>query len=415
MTDEGPGRPAGDASEGRRPSWARALFRLSPWGLRRHLDALATDLAGHVTRLERRIDGVDLRLDAVDERLALEDRRRQGADARLDAAEAALRAVQENLASLRDERTARLEERLDLAERLAGAASDEAARLRDRVVPAVVERGNVLVDRLAEEIEEVASLVERVMLGEPLPAPAGGDRESRIADALAEVQPRLLEALRGSEEEIRHRLEHHLATLRKAAPVLDLGCGRGELLLLLREAGVEASGVEVDPALARAARRRGLDVVEGGALEVLRSHSDERWGAVTAVHLLEHLETGALLRLLSEVRRVLRPGGLLLVECPNPHNLRVGASLFWLDPTHSRPLLPESLELYLATSGFEVRSRENLHPFPDEQGLSGASAPVTWPDELAPLADRLDRLTRRLDELLYGPRDFAIVAARPPR
>ncbi len=171
---------------------------------------------------------------------------------------------------MRDQRLARVEERVDGAEQAVSALSDETARLRDRVVPAAVARADALLDRLAEELEEVGSLVERSLRGEPLPAPAAaGALDAGISSGLAEVQPLLIEAFRGSEEEIHHRLDHYLPDLRQAAPVLDLGCGRGELLLMLREAGVEAAGVDGDAALAGAGRRRGLDIVEGDVLEVL--------------------------------------------------------------------------------------------------------------------------------------------------
>ena len=198
-------------------------------------------------------------------------------------------------------------------------------------------------------------------------------------------------------------------------PVLDLGCGRGELLLMLREAGVAATGVEGDPALVEAAKRRGLTVLEGDVLEVLRDQESESWGAVTAIHFLEHLGPSMLAQVLSEIRRVLQPGGLVLAECPNPHSLRVGASLFWLDPTHQRPLLPETLELFLESAGLAIEGREMLHPFPTEQMLAdgGHGEGGGTDGDLANLSQRVDRLGSRLDELLNGPRDFAVRARRP--
>jgi O-antigen chain-terminating methyltransferase len=210
-------------------------------------------------------------------------------------------------------------------------------------------------------------------------------------------------------------LDHYLADLREASPVLDLGCGRGELLLMLREAGVPATGVDGDFALAGAARRRGLEVVEGDVLDVLRTLDDGSRGAVTALHLFEHLSPEVLMAVLEEVRRVLRPGGLLIVECPNPHSLRVGGALFWQDPTHRRPLLPETLELLLQAAGFSVDRIETLHPFPEDQLLmddEGGTAAVTDID-LTTLAERVDRLRRRLDDILNGPRDFAVWAVKP--
>ena len=395
---------SGDDAAGGRPGWARTLYRLTPWGLRRALDGQGQAIADLAARLEG----------AADRFLAVERR--------LDAVEQAIRGIQHELEALRDVRLVAVDHRFDALEaslREAHAALTEvgatAARVRDELVPAVVDRGNLLIDRLAGELDELASLVERMLLDEPLPVLVAGEAEREIAAALREVQPRLLEAFRGDEAEIRHRLDRHLPVLRDAAPVVDLGCGRGELLLLLREAGIAASGVDSDPALVQAARRRGLEVSEGDARDALRALPAGSVGAVTAIHLLEHLAADALLRLLGEVRRVLRPGGLLLAECPNPHTLRVGSGEFWIDPTHHRPLPPETLRLLATASGLAVERVEFLHPFPAEQrladaapGRAGAAAP-----ELAALSDRIDRLTGRLDELLNGPRDFVLVARRP--
>lgn len=368
--------------------WMRALRLMTPWGINRRISDFEA-------RTEARLAGVERRLDSV---------------------ESSIRTVQEELTAARDVRLAGVEGRVDTTELALSSLSDETARLRDRVIPAAVARADALLDRLAEELEEVGSLVERSLQGEPLPpASAAAASEEWISEGLSEVQPLLIEAFRGSEEEIHHRMDHYLGDLKRAAPVLDLGCGRGELLLMLRDAGIDSAGVDGDPALAAAARRRGLEVVEGDVLAVLRTLGDESKGAVTAIHLFEHLPPEVLAAVLSEARRVLRPGGLLIAECPNPHSLRVGGALFWQDPTHQRPLLPETLELFLRAAGFDLDRIETLHPFPPDQLLmddEGGTAAVTDAD-MTTLAERLDRLRRRLDDVLNGPRDFAVWAVKP--
>lgn len=378
-------QPPGSGTESSRD---REFFNLrdllTPWGVKRTIDRLRQYL--------------------------------ESAAARFDQIDAAIRTLQDELAETRDTRVAAVERRVDAAETGLREASEEAGRLRDEVVPAAVSRSDALRERLAVELEEVASLVERSLRREPLPAAdSTAIDEGRLTEALDEVQPLLLKSFRGSEDEIRHRLDHYLPELQQSAPVLDLGCGRGELLMLLREAGVEATGVEGDQALAGAARRRGLEVVTGDLLEVLRAQEGDSFGAVTAIHVLEHLQPQTLPSVLAEVRRVLRPQGFFLAECPNPHTLRVGAALYWQDPTHRRPLLPETLELFLLAAGFSVERRELLHPFPPDQLLmddEGGTEALTDP-EVTALADRLDRLRRRLDEILNGPRDFAVWASKP--
>jgi O-antigen chain-terminating methyltransferase len=369
--------------------WMKALFDRTPWGkrLNRHAEL--------VRELSRRL---------------------AAAETRLDSAEDAQRRVQEELEELRRQRVAQVEERLDASEQQLAEASEETARLRDSVVPAMVGRLDALIERLVSEIDELGSLVERMLRREPLPAPGASPiEEGELAHALARVQPVLLEAFRGSEAEIRHRLDHYLSELRAAPPVLDLGCGRGELLLMLREAGVEAIGVEADAAVATAARRRGLEVIEGEVTQVLRQQPDESFGAVTAIHLFEHLEPSTLMTVVDEARRVLRAGGRLIVECPNPHSLRVGATLYWLDPTHRRPLLPETLELFLKCAGFEVERREMLHPFAEDQRFAVARNVTGSSDDpvVEDVRARLDLLAQQLDELVFGPRDFAVWARKP--
>ena len=364
--------------------WLKALFDRTPWGKRLNRQAESMrDLHGRVDRVESRLDEVSDRIEG-----------------RLDGIEGSLRQIQAELADLREDRVAVQETRLDGAEKALSAVSADVVRLRDEVVPAMVGRSDALLERLHAEIDEVGSLTERMLRREPLPAAAGttGDGAD-LYRALADVQPELLKAFRGPESEIRHRLEHYLEPLRDCAPVLDLGCGRGELLLMLREAGIEAAGIEGDPAVVQATRRRGLDVIEGDAVEALRGRPDDSCGAVTAIHLFEHLEPAVMAAVLAEIRRVLSPGGRLIIECPNPHSLRVGAALFWIDPTHRRPLMPETLRLFLTGGGFEVEKTELLHPFPAEQRLTGTPAD--------------DELARRLDELINGSRDYAIWARKP--
>ena len=390
--------------------WMRALALLTPWGINRRI----TDAEN---ALGARLSAAEVRLDAVESAVrAAQDAMESAVRAVQEDVGSAIRGVQNEVAALHDERLAPAEHRIDEVERAAQKLSEETTRLRDGVVPAAVARGDALLDRLAEELEEVGSLVERSLQGEPLPVPIAGDaHEKGISEGLAEVQPLLLEAFRGPEEEIIHRLDHYLPKLRERGPVLDLGCGRGELLLMLREAGVKAAGVEGDPALATAARRRGLEVVEGDVLDVLRAQGDGTRGAVTAVHLLEHLSPATLAAVLSEVRRVLRAGGLLVAECPNPHSLRVGAALYWQDPTHQRPLLPETLDLFMRAAGFSVDRIETLHPFPSDQLLmdDAGGTDAAADSDIATLTARVDRLRRRLDDLLNGPRDYAVWAVKP--
>ncbi len=413
------GTPGGSGSDDGRVSGAK---KLEMKGLRHKLAKvllgfepdLVHDLQDAVVGLRetgRALQGAVAGLQVELERLR--DERVPATEVRLDHAEQSLGRVQTEVESVRDDRFPVLEGRLDTIEQAGAAVVSALEEVRDRRLPAAVRRADVLIDRLASQLEETASLVERVAAREPLPVPEASPDEEKLEAALADLGPLMLDRLRGPEEEIGHRMEEYLPLLEGREPVLDLGCGRGELLGLLREQGIEATGVEADPALAGAARRRGLRVVEGDVLEVLLRLGDASTGAVAAIHLLEHLPAGRLLKVLAEVRRVLKPGGLVLAECPNPGSLRVGADEFWSDPTHVRPLPPRLLELFFNASGFEVSERRFMRAFPEDQLL-----PAVHDDgsevqsEVDDLAKRVENMRRKLNELINGPRDYVLVARR---
>ncbi len=214
------------------------------------------------------------------------------------------------------------------------------------------------------------------------------------------------EIYRGSFEEVQARCKPYLDDLPPAAEVppgalvCDLGSGRGEWLALLGAAGVAAYGVEANEVVARrAAESLGVDVRTGDALEHLRGVPERSLAAVTALHLVEHLEVEALITLLDLALRALAPGGRLIVETPNPANLTVGATTFHLDPTHRRPLPAPLLEFLVRARGFadvEVR-------------MLPRSAPVlAEPDEEGPVRE----VVRLLNAHLGAPEDYAVLATR---
>jgi len=381
-----------------------------PWRLLRRLEEIQAhqqeafdQCEEHLARIEEFQGQLERRLDSIGVVEGRLDVLEQSSASRLDQAEETLRRLQSLLEELKSKKLTALELRQDEVESGVGTHGREIGRIRDVVFPAAESRWDALFERLFFEVEEVASLVERSLAGEALPVPAETPKERDLNQALCEVQQELMESLRGSEDEIAHRMEANLPLLKDRAPILDLGCGRGEWLGLLRERGIRAEGIESDTALVASARRRGFSLRSGDVLAELEKIEDESFGAVTAFHLLEHISPNRVLSLLKEVWRVLKPGGRFMIECPDPENLRVGASLFWLDPTHLRPLHLKTLELYSRSSGFVVLETGRRHPFPPEQQFAqGASQG----DEA------LGRLEARLDALLNGPRDFYLLLGR---
>ncbi len=165
-------------------------------------------------------------------------------------------------------------------------------------------------------------------------------------------------SFRGSREEIHARLEVYLPFIRpflnfqQGRDVVDLGCGRGEWIELLRDAGLNPHGVDLDDSMLEDCRSRGLSVETADAIEYLKSLPDGSKVIVSAFHLVEHIPFDKLRTLILESLRVLRPGGLLIMETPNAENISVGALTFHMDPTHIRPLPPGLLSFLPRHAGF---------------------------------------------------------------
>lgn len=163
---------------------------------------------------------------------------------------------------------------------------------------------------------------------------------------------------RGPRELIRKRLEAYrpffepLLGVYRPANAIDLGCGRGEWLELLQEAGFQPQGVDLDAGMLAACTERGLSVTQGDAIAHLKSLADESQCIVSAFHVAEHIAFADLQALVQHALRVLKPGGLLILETPNPENLVVGTSSFYLDPTHLRPIPPLLLSFLPEHYGF---------------------------------------------------------------
>jgi SAM-dependent methyltransferase len=201
--------------------------------------------------------------------------------------------------------------------------------------------------------------------------------------------------MRGSTESIRERQLPYVDDFRDAAPVLDLGCGRGEFLVLLGEAGVEARGVDVDPDMVAYARGEGVDVAEEGAVEHLESLEDGSLGGIFAAQFVEHVPAPTLVRLLELAAAKLRTDGLFVAETINPLS-PLALRNYYADLTHAQPLVPETLELLARQAGFASVEVRYLNE-PEERLVE-------------PVDPIIRANVRRLNELLFGPLDYAIFA-----
>ena len=290
---------------------------------------------------------------------------------------------------------------LRLLDQLSERVESQLARLDGEV-----ERLATKADRLPEIDDRLARL-ERVRNLPPAPAPPTG-----VAAAAPAELPDYFGfevRMRGSTEDVRRRQEPYVDDFRAAAPVLDVGCGRGEFLSLLREAGIEARGVDADPEMVAFCRGQGLDVAQGEAVAHLEALPDGDLGGIFAAQLLEHLRPGPLVRFLRQAAAKLRRGGLLVAETINPLSL-VALRHYFADLTHAQPLIPETLELLARQAGFERTELRFLSEPPANERLAAVELPPDPAFDVAraALAANVDRL----NQIVFGPQDYALLASR---
>lgn len=164
---------------------------------------------------------------------------------------------------------------------------------------------------------------------------------------------------RGSEEAVTSRLKVYLDMLPKVngpntSRALDLGCGRGEWLRLLTTEGYDALGIDVNSDMVGRCLEFGLSAIKSDALSYLEVQDKESFQLITAFHFIEHIPFETMFNIFKQCFRVLKNDGVLILETPNLKNILVGAGDFYLDPTHTKPLHPLTMQFFLKKAGFNT-------------------------------------------------------------
>jgi len=252
---------------------------------------------------------------------------------------------------------------------------------------------------LSLQESRLTHLLEEVGKRSPLPL----QREQ--LESLAEEKDHMLDGLyasledrfRGRREDIKQLLRFYLPFLKEAGittNILDVGCGRGEWLEVLKEAGLSGRGIDFNRVMIEQCSGLGLDAFEGEALAYLQQQEDQSLNCITAFHFVEHQPLNALVQFLDETARTLKPGGLLILETPNPENVLVGSCNFYLDPTHRNPIPIPTMQFLLECKGFSRLQILRLHPM--------TSATLEGKDDLS----------QHLNTFFFGPMDYAILGRK---
>ncbi len=279
-------------------------------------------------------------------------------------------------------------ELLGALETMRGEVGANAAQLQDNI--------GALTANLATQGED---LKRAMVLAEQTSRSIAQIEALRRSPTFERIYESFEDRLRGSRDEIVKRLGVYRPIIEKLPPeikarkAVDLGCGRGEWLEIMKEMGLDACGVDINAGIVGHNLKRGLNVVEMDLLDYLRQQSDGSLGVVTAFHVVEHLPLELRLQLIKEAARVLAPNGIVVFETPNPENLIVGSCDFYLDPTHQSPIVPLQMMTLMQTLGFpEVKIlRLNKHPSPP------------------PLDEGASKFLRTVHSLLFGALDFAVI------
>ncbi|HNV02785.1 MAG TPA: class I SAM-dependent methyltransferase [Vicinamibacterales bacterium] len=284
--------------------------------------------------------------------------------------------------------------------------------------------------------------LERLLAGRPAPAeagaaaagpaqpgaaPAGGAQQAKAARPApgAGAVPPAADAVnaykyvgfenkfRGSEPEIRARLEDYVGLFAGASDVLDLGCGRGEFLALLAERGIAGRGLDINHEMVELCRAQGLEAREGDALAYLESLADGALGGLIAVQVVEHFQPAYLVRLLDAAFHKLRPGSRIVLETLNPACWFAFFDAYIRDITHAWPLHPETLKYLVVASGFQRADVRMLSPYPADARLQPLWLPP-GADALAmtTMAQVFNENMAKLNAVMFSELDYAVIAER---
>ncbi|WP_026732955.1 class I SAM-dependent methyltransferase [Fischerella sp. PCC 9605] len=359
--------------------------------LRSHLDEHVHSVSTRLQAMDERLNAVDARLQTLDERLHIVNSSIQDIDSYFNKIDthtnSSITDVQERLDAT-DTRIKGLDERLIAMNTCIQSLNEHYIKNDSYLKNDLMQQKRLI----ATFLEEARQRLPESFNQQQLQTFINEDQHSLDAFYAA-----FEDQFRGSREDILNKLKFYLPFIEEAKvgttefPILDVGCGRGEWLELLRESGYTAWGLDINRIMLEQCRARGLEVIESDVIAYLQSLPDGSLGAVTGFHIIEHLPFEKLIQLFDETVRVLKPSGLVIYETPNSQNVQVGSHLFYIDPTHRNPLPSIMVKFVAEIRGLCNVKVINLNPFSKEFKLIGSE------------------VAEQFSDYFYGPQDYAII------
>ncbi|MBQ3517599.1 MAG: class I SAM-dependent methyltransferase [Lachnospiraceae bacterium] len=211
---------------------------------------------------------------------------------------------------------------------------------------------------------------------------------------------------RGNEEDIKKTQSSYIPYFEGKQNVLDLGCGRGEFLQLLKENNISAIGVDSFGEFVQKCKSSGLEVIQGDAIDYIKQVAEKTLGGIFASQLVEHLSIQQLVELCNEAYKKLEDGGCIVLETPNPTCLSIYTNAFYIDPSHVKPVHPKLLEFILREAGFE-----KIEVVYTESSKIGYRLPLLDMKEAVNISEFNDGINL-LSDVIFGSQDYAIIATK---
>ncbi len=218
-------------------------------------------------------------------------------------------------------------------------------------------------DRIRTEYETVIHAELRLARQKASLVTAAGQISGNAPPEFANIDwLKFAEKFRGSEEAVQQRQQMYASRFRGAANVLDIGCGRGEMLEVFHDAGIPANGIDLNDDSIALCRSKGLKAEKADLFAYLNAQPDGSLGGAICCQVVEHLPPDLLPVMIRLLHQKLRAGALIVIETPNPECLAIFATHFYIDPTHRHPIPPALMSFYLEEAGFGRIEIERLNP-----------------------------------------------------
>ncbi|MFC1854028.1 class I SAM-dependent methyltransferase, partial [candidate division CSSED10-310 bacterium] len=214
---------------------------------------------------------------------------------------------------------------------------------------------------------------------------------------------------RGSSVDIKNRQSIYIPFFENCQNVIDIGCGRGEFLELLREHDIQGQGAEINAVLVQACRDKKIAVTLAAGHEFLEQQADESVDGIFCAQVIEHVPPPQRLDFLKLAWQKLKAEGYLILETVNPLSVFALTRYYFADPSHHAPVHPDTLQFFAQTAGYTEVQVRFLHPVSEAQILTTIPAKK---GHLHELFKAINENIEKLNSFLYGYQDYAVIARK---